>query len=169
VRAQADDVQVDLGGIGKGYAIDRVVASLRDWSIDAGLIHSGQSSVYALRNPPGCEQWSIALRDPANHAETIGRAALKDAALSGSGRALHGDHIIDPRSGRPVTDRLGAWALAQSAALSDALATALMVMSPQEIERYCHTRPGISALVVFEAAGTRRELRFGPGLVLAGG
>jgi thiamine biosynthesis lipoprotein len=164
VHAQVDGVHVDLGGIGKGYAIDCAVEILHDWSIDAGLIHSGQSCVSALGSPPGGERWSVALRDPLDHDQTIGRAALKDAALSGSGRALHGDHIINPRTGRPCGDKLGTWALAPSAAVSDALATAFMVMSPQEIETYCRTHSAVSALIVLNVAGKREKLSFGPGL-----
>ena len=163
IRAHAAGVRVDLGGIGKGYAIDQVLQILGDWSIDAGLIQSGQSSVYALGAPPGAKHWRIALRDPVSHDETLEHVSLKDAALSGSGRKLHGDHIIDPRTGRPADDRLGAWALAPSAALSDALSTALMIMPPEEVAAYCRTQTGVSAFLVASEAGRRKKLSFGPG------
>jgi thiamine biosynthesis lipoprotein len=164
VRAQTEGVRVDLGGIGKGYAIDQVLQILRDWSIDAGLIHAGQSSVYALGTPPAAKHWRFGLRDPVNHDETIEHVSLTNAALSGSGRMLHGDHIIDPRSGRPVDDRLGAWARAPSAALSDALSTAFMIMSPDEVATYCQEHTEVSALLVVSEAGARGKLNFGPGL-----
>ena len=147
VRVRAEGVRVDLGAVGKGYAIDQVLTILRDWSITAGLIHSGQSSVLAFGSPPGAEAWTIALRDPVNDNETLERVTLKDAALSGSGHKLHGDHIIDPRGGRPADDKLGTWALAPSAALSDALATAFMVMSRDEVAEYCRRHPDVSALL----------------------
>ncbi len=166
VRVHAKGVRVDLGGIGKGYAIDQVLEILRDWSIDAGLIHSGQSSVFALGAPPGSEHWTIALRDPVDHDRTLGHVSLKNAALSGSARKLHGDHIIDPRRGVPVDDKLGTWALAPSAAQADALSTAFMVMSPTEVAAYCRQHSEISALLVLEAAGTRRLLQYGPGFAL---
>jgi thiamine biosynthesis lipoprotein len=161
VRARTEGVRVDLGGIGKGYAIDQVPPILRDWGIDAGLIHAGQSSVYALGAPPGAEHWRIALRDPVNQDETLEHVSLSNAALSGSGHLLHGNHIIDPRSGRPVVNRLGAWALAPSAALSDALSTAFMVMSPDEVTGYCETHPEVSALLLLGAGDADKQLRFG--------
>lgn len=167
IRAHAVGVRVDLGGIGKGYAIDQVLQILRDWSIDAGLIHAGQSSVYALGAPPGTKHWRIALRDPVNHDETLEHVSLNDAALSGSGRMLHGDHIIDPPTGRPVDDRLGAWALAPSAAHSDALSTAFMIMSPDEVATFCQDHAEISALLLLEPDGARKLLRLGPGLAAA--
>ncbi|MBU0618242.1 MAG: FAD:protein FMN transferase [Planctomycetes bacterium] len=167
VRAHAEGVRVDLGGIGKGYAIDQVLQILGDWSIDAGLIQSGQSSVFALGVPSGSEHWSIALRDPVNHDETLQHVSLANAALSGSGRKLHGDHIIDPRSGRPVVEKLGTWALAPSAALSDALSTAFIIMSPDEVATYCQEHTEVSALLLLEADDERKLLRFGPGLAAA--
>jgi thiamine biosynthesis lipoprotein len=165
VRVQAEGVRVDLGGIGKGYAIDQVLPILRDWSIDAGLIHAGQSSVYALGAPPGAGHWRVALRDPVNHDEALEHVSLSNAALSGSGRLLHGDHIINPRSGRPVVDRLGAWALAPSAALSDALSTAFMVMSASEVADYFRVHPEITALLLVAEGGARKLVRFGAGVV----
>jgi len=167
VHAHAAGVWVDLGGIGKGYAIDQVLQILGDWSIDAGLIQSGQSSVFALGVPPSSKHWSIALRDPVSHNETLEHVSLTNAALSGSGRKLHGDHIIDPRTGQPVVEKLGTWALAPSAALSDALSTAFMIMSPDEVASFCQEHSEVSALLLLEADDERKLLRFGPGLAAA--
>jgi thiamine biosynthesis lipoprotein len=163
----ADRMQIDLGGVGKGYAIDQIVAILRDWSISAALVHCGQSTVFALGSPPGATGWSVAIRDPVKHDESLGAVQLSDAALSGSGRKLHGDHIIDPRSGQPVEDRLGAWALAPSAALSDALATAFMIMAPNEVGEYCQRRARVSGLVCAETAGGPVLSRYGKSGVFA--
>jgi len=161
VGVRVDDVRVDLGGIGKGYAVDQVLGVLRDWSIASGLIHSGQSSVLAFGRPPRDESWSIALRDPLDHGKEFGHVNLSNASLSGSGRKLHGDHIVDPRTGRAVTDKLGAWALTPSAALSDALATAFMVMSAQEVEAYCREQTEVSAVLGLQAAQGPRLIGFG--------
>jgi thiamine biosynthesis lipoprotein len=185
-------VVVDLGGVGKGYAVDRMVTILRDWSVDAGLVHCGQSTVFALGRPAGAEGWSIAIRDPVpspavsspvssdrcgqprptaasgwcgqpHPTAALGAVRITDVALSGSGRKLHGDHIFDPRSGRPATDKLGAWALAPSAALADALSTAFMVMTPAEVAAYCRNHAAVSALLLLERGGQREVVRFGPG------
>jgi len=163
VGVRDDGVVVDLGGVGKGYAIDQMVAILRDWSIDAGLVHCGESTVFALSRPAGADGWSIAIRDPTQEEQRLGSIRISDVALSGSGRKLRGEHIIDPRSGRPADDKLGAWALAPSAALADALSTAFMVMTPQEVAGYCRKHAGVSALLVLESDGQREVLQFGSG------
>ena len=144
VSVDVDGLIVDLGGIGKGYALDRAVELLREWSIETALIHSGQSTIYALGSPPGEKGWTVAIRDPRDHAKTLARVCLRDRALSGSGTALHGQHIIDPRTARPVTGPLGSWACAPSAALSDALSTTFSVFTADEVETYCREHPDVS-------------------------
>ena len=146
VTALVNGLIVDLGAIGKGYTIDRVVELLRDWGVGTALAHCGQSTCYALGAPPGHDGWPVAIRNPLDHAATLGRVTLREAALSGSGALLHGPHIIDPRTGRPAAIAAGAWAMAPSAALSDAISTACMVMSASEIEAYCRAHSEVGAL-----------------------
>jgi thiamine biosynthesis lipoprotein len=76
------------------------------------------------------------------------RILLSGRALSGSGTEVKGEHILDPRTGRPARRYLAAWASASSAALSDALSTAFFVMTPEEIEGYIAHHPDIWACVV---------------------
>jgi len=152
VGVLADGVVVDLGAIGKGYAVDQMIALLRDWSIEEALVHSGESSVFALGS------WPVAIRNPERQEETLGSVELRDRSLSGSGLLLHGRHIIDPRTGQPVHGKHGTWAGAPSAAESDALSTAFMVMSPPEVEDYCARHPHISAMILSEDC---KMLRFG--------
>ena len=155
VGVMADGVIVDLGAIGKGYAVDQITALLRDWSIEEALVHSGESSAFALGS------WSVAIRDPERQEEILGRVQLRDRSLSGSGLLLHGAHIIDPRTGRPAEGKRGTWALAPSAAASDALSTAFMVMSPSEVEEYCRQHTDISGMIVTGNPGGYELLRFG--------
>ncbi|MCH7871501.1 MAG: FAD:protein FMN transferase [Planctomycetes bacterium] len=137
VTVDIDGLIIDLGGLAKGYAVDQAVEILREWSIEAALIHSGQSTVYALGSPPGQPGWTIAIRDPSDHAKTLARVCLRNRALSGSGTALHGPHIIDPRTGAPAACPLASWAVASSAAISDALSTTFSVFTADEVEAYC--------------------------------
>jgi thiamine biosynthesis lipoprotein len=167
VGLRSEGVCVDLGGVGKGYAVDQMVTILRDWSIETGLVHCGQSTAFALGRPADAEGWPIAIRDPREPDQTLGIVRISAAALSGSGRKLHGNHIIDPRRGRAVEDKLGSWALAPSAALSDALATAFMVLSPHEIEAYCRRHADVSAMLSLQEATERRQINFGVGLALS--
>lgn len=127
---------LDLGAIGKGHAVDCLLATLREWGLPAALVHGGQSSALGMGDAPGAAPgggWRAALRNPHAAAETLCEIPLSGRALSGSGIGLHGPHIIDPRTARPALRRPGAWLLAPSAALSDALSTACMLLSGEEI------------------------------------
>lgn len=162
ITVRADGVQIDLGGIGKGYALDRMLEILRDWRIRATLVHCGQSTVAVLGRPQETADWLLGIRNPLKPDQVLGRVRLRDAALSGSGRALHGDHIIDPHSGQAALDKLGAWALAPSAALADALSTAFMVMADDDdVAACCQRQAHIGALLCAENAGVADLRRFG--------
>jgi thiamine biosynthesis lipoprotein len=141
--------QIDLGGVGKGYAIDQMAKLLSDWSIDTVLINGGCSSVLAIGCPSGTKGWHLTLSNPDNSKQTLANAYLRDRAISGSG-LLKGLHIIDPHSAQPVKGKKAAWACAPTAAIADALSTAFMVMSPGQIGRYCSSHPDTSAMVVSE-------------------
>ena len=162
VGVRVAGLRLDLGGIGKGYALDRMAELLHDWSIERALVHSGESSVVAMGSPPGGDAWSLELRDPADDARTIGTFRLRGSrSLSGSGRLLHGSHILDPRTGRPAEAALGAWAAAPSAALADALSTAFMVMSTAEVAEYCAEHADVSGMVMSAVEGDRPPMVFG--------
>jgi len=133
VRVLAEGVRLDLGGIGKGFALDRMAALLHEWETPSALLCASTSTLLALDPPPGEEGWAVQLGVD----EAPKRLALANQALSASGTAVKGSHIIDPRTGRPAEDRLRAWAVAPAAAIADALSTAFMVMSSEEIRAYC--------------------------------
>jgi len=165
VTLLAAPVQVDLGGVGKGYAVDRMAKLLGDWSIDTALINAGFSSVRSLGAPGQTKGWPVTLTDPRNRSRTLARLYLRDQALSGSG-LQKGPHIIDPGTAMPVEDKRAAWALAPDAATADALSTAFMVISPDEIEKYCKRRPDTQAMIILQDESTKTQegkvLRFGP-------
>ncbi|UCE98843.1 MAG: FAD:protein FMN transferase [Planctomycetota bacterium] len=157
-------VQIDLGGIGKGYAIDQMAKLLRDWSIDVALLHSGCSSVLALGAPPGTKGWPLTLSNPSDQNQTLAYIYLQDRALSGSG-LQKGLHIIDPHMGKPVEGKIAAWASAADAVAADALSTAFMVMSPDQIRQYCLRHSDMLAMVLVEQQSGEdiedKVLRFG--------
>jgi FAD:protein FMN transferase len=152
---------LDLGAIGKGYALDVMGALLREWGMEWAMIHGGQSSVLAIGPPEGQNGWLVPLRNPENHDETFDAAALRDCSMSGSGIQSHGAHIINPRTGRPATDKLGAWAIAPTAAASDAISTAFMVMSEAEVEAFCAAHKDVSAVLMAKTESGRTIRRFG--------
>ena len=161
VTVLRDDVRIDLGGIGKGYALDKMTEILSGWGVARGLVHAGQSTVLAIAAPEDDPAWSVSLRHPAESDACLGRVYLDRSALSGSGRSIHGGHIVDPRTGQPADGPIAAWALAPSAAEADALSTALMVMTSPEVEGYFENHPEIAGLLAMPPAEKPRLLDFG--------
>ena len=150
VTILGEGVAVDLGALGKGYAIDCVIEVLREWNIEAALAHAGTSSVYALGAPPGGDGWPLALRHPRDENAVISSLTLRDAALGGSGFDAKGKHILDPRSGLAVEGKVASWCQCESAARADAFSTALMVMSEAERALFQLNAPTVSGLVLLE-------------------
>jgi thiamine biosynthesis lipoprotein len=143
-------LELDLGGIGKGWALDGVKAVLGDWDIDNAMAHAGTSSVLAWGAGPDPQRpgWPVRLSCRASDPPFSRTIRLRDRALSGSGPEVKGPHIVDPRTGRRASGKLMAWASAPSAAVSDALSTAFFVMEQDAIGRFCRDHPEIWAVVI---------------------
>jgi thiamine biosynthesis lipoprotein len=180
VRATADGVRVDLGGIGKGYAVDRVAELLEEWGLDRAFLHGGFSSVVALEPPAGGDGWTVTLSDPRDRSRTLERLTIRQTALSASG-VRKGDHIRDPRTGEPVRGRLAAWVTLPRpagsgapgpgprlapAAVADALTTALMLLGVEEIAALCDRSPGLEGWILPERATALDH--FGAGILAPG-
>jgi FAD:protein FMN transferase len=156
VRFARDGVAIDLGAAGKGFAVDAAITVLEDLGVTSALLHGGTSSVHALGAPPGEDGWRVALGGLEGPREQGGKGpgaqridgtgpdtplqegrvvVLRDTALSVSaahGKAFEHDgrqygHVIDPRTGRPVSHTRAAGVTGPSSFLCDALSTALMV------------------------------------------
>jgi len=123
-------LEFDLGAIGKGFALDRMAELLRQWDCPSFLLIAGGSSILAGDQSPSTPGWSCGLGED----DSSQRFFLTHASLSGSGLAVKGAHILDPRTGRPALRQSRAWVLADSASESDALSTACMVLSEPELE-----------------------------------
>ncbi len=154
-------VRIDLGGVGKGYGVDRMAALLEEWDIHRALIHGGFSSVLALDAPHGVAGWPITLSDPTDRRRVVARMNLKRLAVSGSG-VEKGGHIIDPRIAQPVAGKIGAWSVTPDATTGDALSTAFMIMTPQEVADYgAHHTDVRGLLIVPEDGGGDRIISAG--------
>ena len=155
IRFLREGMEVNLGSIGKGYAIDRVAASMRD-RVATALLNAGASSMYAVGAGDRDEGWSVGLRDPRNKTRRIGRLRLRDCALSTSGseeqffehEGQRYGHIIDPRSGWPARRMTSVSVVARSAAISDALATAFYIGGSEVAEAYCAANPDVLAILL---------------------
>jgi len=145
-------LDLDLGGIGKGYALDKAGAVLAEWDVERALIQAGTSTALGLGPGPvpgGPEKgWPVGAGG-LHPGPGVPRAVLLAGfALSGSGTEVKGAHIVDPRTGRSASGHVAAWAAHRSAAVADALSTAFMVMSTAEVEAFCGRHPEVWALVV---------------------
>lgn len=137
---------VDFGAVAKGYALDQISNLLEhDWEFDTFLVHTGWSSCLAVSPPGAPSPWTIALdiQQPA-------RLELGNLALSGSAVQLKSQHIVDPRTGAPAPRTRRAWAVAPSAALSDAYSTAFMLLEVTDIKEICAEIRDLGALVYQE-------------------
>jgi thiamine biosynthesis lipoprotein len=115
VRYRKSGVEIDPGGIGKGYAVDRVADILRKNGIQSGLITAGGSSIYAIGAPPNEQRgWRISIRHPKDANRTVQEVFLKDESMSTSGSyekffRAEGriySHLMDPRTGYPAPGTL---------------------------------------------------------------
>lgn len=164
VRATKTGVRVDLGGIGKGYAVDLAAELLEEWALPRALVHGGFSSVLALDPPPDTDGWPLTLSDPATPSRVLERLSVRQTALGASG-IRKTDHIVDPRTGQPVRGRLATWVTVPrppaaregprlaATAVADALTTAFMLLAPEEIEELCAAAPGVRGWMLPAAGG----------------
>jgi len=149
--AAGQALDLDLGAVGKGFALDCALGVLRDWAVDNVLLHAGTSTALGHGPGPGGARrgrgWPVGAGATAGKAAGPGRVFLRNGALSGSGTEVKGEHVVDPRTGRPARGHRAAWAAHSSAAASDALSTAFMVMQTGEVANFCGRHPEVWALV----------------------
>lgn len=143
--------ELDLGGIGKGFALDQLKAILSDWEVPGGLLAAGASTLLAYGPAP----WPVELAVAAG--PTL--MALQDRALSASGTDVQGSHIVPPWDDAETPDYLSqrVWAIAATATMADAWSTALMLMTPTEITTSL-TKPSALLQAFAELDGQLRSL-----------
>jgi len=156
VVARSGGVRLDLGGIAKGYAVDRVAELLEEWEILRALVHGGWSSVLALEPPPDGQGWTLTLSAPEpGEKRVLARLSARQKSVSASG-TRKGDHILDPRTGRPVRRR-AVWVAVggreegnagSPATFAETLSTAFMVLPAEEVADLCRRCPGIEVWLV---------------------
>ncbi len=191
IRFTTPGVEINLGSIGKGYALDRCAEELLAGGVHDFCFQGGRSSVLARGtgmtddgmtddgmtndrmtndesgNAPGAGGWHIGITDPLRPRRRLGKIRLSGRGLgtSGSGsqffrhRGRRYGHILDPRTGWPAQGVYSTTVLAPTAALADALSTALYVLGPEAAERYCRQHPETAVFMVCRGENGRAEIR----------
>ncbi len=157
VRFHHPKLELNLGGIGKGYALDRCGEQLRENGIENFLWHAGQSSLLAAGSRGGGDHgWEIGIGDPLRPGRRLAQLRLKDCAVGTSGSAFqyfrHAGkrygHVLDPRTGMPAQGVDSVTVVAPTAAEADALSTALYVLGPDRAAEICARRQGVGMVMV---------------------
>ncbi|KAF0151784.1 MAG: thiamine biosynthesis lipoprotein [Ignavibacteria bacterium] len=149
---------IDLGALGKGYAIDAAAEILSEWNINCALLSAGRSSIRAIGKPERHSGWSISISNPA-HKNVIKTFSLSDISLCASG-LIKGNHIINTLTGKPEVKKAGSWVFSQNTADADALSTAFMILNDEEISKII--KEGVSAIVINnDSSGNLAATEFG--------
>jgi len=159
VRFLDDGVEIDLGGIAKGYALDVGARTFARSGVTGGLLDLG-GNLCAWGRPPGAEAWTIGIRDPSG-GEPVAEIDLRDRFVATSGNyenafeidgEVHG-HLLDATTGRPArTDVIAATAIADGGAESDAYATALFVGGSLRAEAMLRDNARLEAILLVRGA-----------------
>lgn len=160
IRFEHPGVETNLGSIGKGYALDRMAGKIHR-RVNSALLSAGASSMRAIGGGARRQRgWAVGVRHPARKDKRLAVLRLCDVAMSTSGNEeqffeLDGKrygHILDPRTGWPAQGVASVSVMAESAALTDALATAFYVGGRELAERYCTSHPQVLVLMLERGA-----------------
>ena len=158
----------DLGGMGKGYALDVMSAFMQQDEIASYVLQGGHSSILAQGQHHGLTGWPVGIRHPQFPQKRLATLMLQDTCFSASGSAVQYfrvagkryGHLFDPRTGWPVDHLLSVAVTAPTAAAADALSTAFSVMTVEQTTAYCAQHPEIGAILLpSPAPGKKLEPR----------
>jgi FAD:protein FMN transferase len=165
-------MSIDLGSIGKGYAVDRAVEILRSYGVRDALVNAGGSTLYGMGSPPGKEGWRVRLFDPSDHVAPA--VVLRDSSVSTSGHrkasmigaGTLGD-IIDPATAKPSRSEFAVSVAARTATGTDGLSTMLFLLGPKRGSRVVRTLPDTAALWI-SPSGETHVMTTGPEFSIRG-
>lgn len=141
-------LKYDLGGIGKGYAADRVSSVLKENNIINAMINVG-GNLRLIGMPPGKEFWTIGIKDPNKPDRLIGRLILdKECGVSTSGNYEQPGHIINPKTGLKADDVLSVTIIASNAITADALSTGVFVLGKEKGMTLIEKLPDVEGIII---------------------
>jgi len=146
VRFAKEGVEIDPGGIGKGYAVDKMVDVLKADGITSAFVSAGGSSIYGLGSPPHERGWRVTIRDPKDASKTVAEVWLNNNSLSTSGnyeKFFYAEgkiwsHIMDPRTGFPAEGMLSTSVVAPRTLDSEAWTKPYYIRGREWAERHKH-------------------------------
>ena len=145
IRFRSNCVQLDLGGIGKGYAVERAIAILRSEGIRHALVNAGGSSITSIGAPPGQRGWPVSVG-------ASSALVLRDSSTSTS---QQNGEILDPRTGSPIEIAMAVTVVTRSATAADALSTSLLMYAIEDRAQLLDQFPGVSAIWVSPAGAVQ--------------
>ncbi len=153
---QKPGIELTPASLGKGYALDRALRVAHREGLRTILLNGGFSSVLASGSPKWRDSWQIDIRNPFDHERPLARLQLRNQGFSTSGSELQQfehegkvyGHIIDPRTGWPVSTMLNVSVIALTAAEAEALSTAFYVMGVEKTVEYCENHKDIGVLIL---------------------
>ncbi len=158
-------VELDLGGIAKGYAVDAAVALLKQRGIGSALVSAGGSTIYGLGSPPNADGWEVKIQDPVDHQKTAATVRLKNQALSVSGSyekffeldGVRYSHVMDPRTARPAQGVLSVAVVTDTGTSGDALDNVFYVLGVERSRACVHKFSAAEAIFFLPEAGQRQS------------
>lgn len=160
-------MEIDLGGIAKGYATDRAVQKLRQIGIESALINAG-GNIYALGSKPDGSPWLTGIQDPRDENKIIAILKVSDVAVVTSGDyeryfiqdGIRYHHILNPATGKPAPETMSTTVIAPSATDADVLSTTLFVLGPGPGGKFIRQFSNVNAVFIDH----QREITFSPEL-----
>jgi thiamine biosynthesis lipoprotein len=162
-------VELNLGAVGKGYALDRVALFLREqWGVASALLHAGGSSVYAIGQPPWERRgWPIRLQHPFHPEQALGTIWLQNQGLGTSAATYQFflyknkqlGHLLDPRTGWPAAGTAAASVTASTAAEADAYSTATFVLGSARTEKLALRKPNMGFVLLSHSAADETPVK----------
>jgi thiamine biosynthesis lipoprotein len=156
-------VELDLGGVAKGYAVDRVVSLLKRHGVESAFVNACGSTIYGLGAPPNSAGWEVKIEDPLDREKNAAAVTLKNRALSVSGSyekffeidGVRYSHIMDPRTGYPVQGVLSVAVLTGSGTAGDALDNVFYVQGVEKTRESLRKMRFTEAIFFLPQAGRR--------------